>query len=197
MQKGVTDWDAFLNLIIEKITEEKAILVQKVQTLEDTLAMEQKQREQNINHRNDTHLQNITELQSSLKLHEEQEKAVERESESCVTEQKQLLERVAQLEASLEFERYKWEEKNKKDQLDMDERINLPLLTIRELQDSLNHCEKKKDRAEHKRDHLMRYQKLLEDIQELQETVNHCYLLLQMIKKTTTEHIKHTTEHII
>ncbi|KAI5608190.1 hypothetical protein C0J50_12297 [Silurus asotus] len=138
MEKVVTDLDAFSNLLKEKITEkkgEKAILLQTVQKLEATLAFERRQQEQDITERNSTHLQNITELQSSLQLCKKQEKTVEREKESWTREQEQLQECVAQLEVTLKSE------KVKKAKLDMKEMNTVQIQTFRELQDSLDHCE--------------------------------------------------------
>ncbi|KAI5607877.1 hypothetical protein C0J50_9765 [Silurus asotus] len=77
MEKVVKDLDAFSLLMIEKITEEKeekAILLQTVQKLEATLASERKQQEQDITER----------------------------SQSWTRKQKQLEERVAQLEVTLD-----------------------------------------------------------------------------------------------
>ncbi|KAI5105005.1 eukaryotic translation initiation factor 4 gamma 1 isoform X1 [Silurus meridionalis] len=139
-------------------TEEKDILVQMVQELEATLAYEQKDREQEINERNATHLQNITKLLSSLKLHEEKEKIVERQ--------------VAQLEAVLKYERNYWEKKRKKVKRVMKTSNNLQLKTTKALQDSLNHSEEKKC-ADHESDHLRSDRERLEQrLAQLEATLN-------------------------
>ncbi|XP_046692020.1 golgin subfamily A member 6-like protein 22 [Silurus meridionalis] len=166
IEKVAAELDSFLNLIKEKRTpetEEKDILVQMVQELEATLASERKNREQEINERNATHLQNITKLLSSLKLHEEKEKIVESERESWAREQKQLQERVAQLEATLK------REKGKKAKLDMEERNKLQLQTITELQDSLNYCKEERNTAKNEREILMRERRqLAEQVAQLE-----------------------------
>ncbi|KAI5629018.1 hypothetical protein C0J50_10553 [Silurus asotus] len=159
MEKVVKDMDAFSLLMIEKITEEKEekeILLQTVQKLEATLASERKQQEQNITER----------------------------SQSWTREQKQLEERVAQLEVTLdqttmklqsslkiheelkktvECERESWtrEQKQLEEHVAQLE-VNLEQTTM-ELQDTQNHCEKVKNSAEQERDHLIRKKERLEE----------------------------------
>ncbi|KAF7707824.1 hypothetical protein HF521_016881 [Silurus meridionalis] len=115
---------------------------------------------------NPTYLQNITKLLSSLNLHEEQEKIVERERESWAREQKQLQERVAQLEATLK------RNKGKKAKLDMKKSNNLQLKPTRSLQDSLKHSEEKKC-ADHQSKHLRSDRERLEQrLAQLVTTLN-------------------------
>ncbi|MBH0219769.1 hypothetical protein GH793_16445, partial [Listeria monocytogenes] len=56
----------------------------------------------------------------------------------------------------------KWQEKRKKDKLDIDERNNLQLETIQKLQESLKHCVEEKKIVEHKRYNLMKDRAQLE-----------------------------------
>ncbi|XP_046703538.1 golgin subfamily A member 6-like protein 22 [Silurus meridionalis] len=151
---------------------------------------EQKQLKEHVAQLEVTLEQTTKELQPSLKIHEALEKAVERERESWVREQKQLLERVAQLEANLEFKRNKWEEKSKKDQLDMRERTNLHL--IREVQDTLNLCKEERKTAKHEKDTFMRHQERLEErVAQLQATLdfekNKWQLKIKMAKQDMQE----------
>ncbi|KAI5628012.1 hypothetical protein C0J50_10627 [Silurus asotus] len=131
-------WTEELKKVMEHVVQLEVTLEQTTMELQSFLK---------ILKLNPTYLQTITKLLSSLNLHEEQEKIVERERESWARELKQLQKRVSQLEATLK------RKKGKKAKLDMEMRNNLQLKTTRSLQDSLNHSEEKKC-ANHQRDHL-------------------------------------------
>ncbi|KAI5090312.1 eukaryotic translation initiation factor 4 gamma 3 isoform X8 [Silurus meridionalis] len=166
--RDLHDLEQVIVLSEKRTPETEDILVQMVQKLEATLASERKDREQEINERNATHLQNITKLLSSLKLHEEQEKIVESERESWTREQKQLQEHVAQLEATLK------REKGKKAKFDMEERNKLQLQTITELQDSLNYCKEERNTAKNEREILIRERRqLAEQVAQLEAVLKY------------------------
>ncbi|KAF7707962.1 hypothetical protein HF521_017019 [Silurus meridionalis] len=180
MEKVVKDLDAFNNLMIEKITEEKeekAILLQTVQQLEATLAPERKQQEQDITERsqswareqkqleervaqlevtlrrkkgkkakldmkksNNLQLQTTRSLQDSLN-HSEEKKCADHQSDHLRSDRERLEQRLALLGTTLNFEQNKFEKEIEMIKLDMEEMITIHFQTIRELQDSLNHCE--------------------------------------------------------
>ncbi|KAI5614536.1 hypothetical protein C0J50_11151 [Silurus asotus] len=151
--------DAFSLLMIKKIREEKEekeILLQTVQKLEATLVSERKQWEQNITER----------------------------SQSWLREQKQLEERVAQLEVTLdqttmelqsslkiheELEKTvdcvkeSWTRKQKNIEEHVAQLEATLAQTTMELQDTQNYCEKVKNSAEQERDHLIREKERLEE----------------------------------
>ncbi|XP_053090604.1 trichohyalin-like [Pangasianodon hypophthalmus] len=147
--------------------------------LEATLAFERQTREQgrqkakqDMEERNTAYLQNITELQASLKLCEEREKAAELERENLMRHQVHLENHVAQLEGTLIFEQQKWEQEREKAKLYMEERNTAYLQNITKLQASLNLCEEREKTAELERGSWMRKREHLEkNVAELEATL--------------------------
>ncbi|KAF7707961.1 hypothetical protein HF521_017018 [Silurus meridionalis] len=107
--------------------------------------------------RNNIPLQAIRELQDSLNL-------CEKENNNLMRDRDQLETRLAMQEATLLSEQNKLRKEKEKAKQDLEEMTTSHLQTTRKLQDSLNHCEEEKKRAEHKRNNLMREQAQLEEL---------------------------------
>ncbi|XP_046704250.1 golgin subfamily A member 6-like protein 6 [Silurus meridionalis] len=155
-------------------------LEEKIRQLKFSLASEQKIREQekekfklDMDKRSATELQKITELQCILKLYKEQEKSVEQERAHCTREREQLEERVAQLEATLNFERNKWEKERKMVKLNTEERNATDIQKIIQLQCILKLYEKQEKTMEQERARWTRKRARLEEhVAQLQDTLN-------------------------
>ncbi|KAI5106622.1 enkurin [Silurus meridionalis] len=162
--------------LVRLSNSERDALIQKLQDNMQNMAKDMNSliilmAEKKVKEREDKqHLQNITKPESSLQRYEYREKTVahEKERERWAREQKQLEERVGHLEAALDFEKRKWEQKAKLEK----ERNTLQLETIRELQRSLKHSEERRENAQHESDLLMNVlEQLDERVVQLEATL--------------------------